>query len=74
MKKEATLIYVDYEDQLGKEITAISKNHISGSVSLPDGAIAPKGGIKVSVHAEGRAAAVLQMLLFPKASPVQAMY
>jgi len=52
-EKEATLIYVDYEDQLGKEITAISKNHISGSVSLPDGAIAPKGGIKVSVHAEG---------------------
>ncbi|RXE59077.1 Ig-like domain-containing protein [Acetivibrio mesophilus] len=51
-EKEATLIYVDEEDQLGKEITAIGKNHISGNVSLPDGVKAPKGGIKLSIHAE----------------------
>ena len=51
-QKDATLINVYEEDQGNKNFAAIAKNHISGIVSLPEGAVAPKGGIKLSIIAE----------------------
>lgn len=51
-QSEATLINVYEEDQREKNFAAISKNHISGIVSLPDGMVAPRGGVKLSVNAE----------------------
>lgn len=48
---EATLVDVYDSDQLDRDLTAISKNYISGIISLPGG-VAPAGGVTLSVLAE----------------------
>jgi len=51
-QKDATPVDVYENDREDINIVAISKNHISGIVSLPEGRVAPGGGIKLSVIAD----------------------